>query len=206
MLRRLIQLGCDVNHCSQDDGWSALMAASWQGHLDIVRLLLDHNALIEQHNTNGDRALSCAAFQGHIDVCRLLVKRDAKPSPADQPENRRPLAAAEMFNHPEIAAYLRAVIAAGSYGAYIDRSYNDLYVLRLLVHQGRASIGEDISPEADLNESFARANIREDGSKEKKISELDQDESVVYAMKCFVGIEDGTEKTLLKNIFEWWQI
>ena len=79
-------------------------------------------------------------------------------------------------------------------------------MLRLLVHQGWASIGEDISPEADLNESFARASIRGDGSKEKKISELDQEEKLVYAMKCFVSVEDGTEKTLLKNIFEWWRI
>ena len=52
MLRRLIQLGCDVNHCDQD-GDSALMAAAYKGHLDIVRLLLDHKALIEQQSTNG---------------------------------------------------------------------------------------------------------------------------------------------------------
>ena len=179
MLRRLIQLGCDVNHCSQN-GWSALIMASAQGHLDVVRLLLDHNALTEQQSTNGNRALSCAAYWGHIDICRLLVKRDAKLSPADQPENMRgPLATAVRYNRHETSAYLRAVIAAGSYGAYIDRTYNDLYVLRLLVHQGRAT-------------------IRTRGSRGNPL-----DEKLVYAMKCFVAMEDGTEKTLLKNIFEW---
>ena len=55
----------------------------------------------------------------------------------------------------------------------------------------------------ELKEQFWK-RIREDGSKEKKISELDQDEKLVYAMKCFVAMEGGTEKTLLKNIFEWW--
>ena len=74
MLRRLIQLGCDVNHCDQY-GRSALMVASGMGHLDVVRLLLDHNALIEQQTTGGWRALSIAAGQGHIDICRLLRTR-----------------------------------------------------------------------------------------------------------------------------------
>ena len=101
-------------------------------------------------------------------------------SPADQPEHTRPLAAAEARNNHETAAFLRAVIAAGSYGAYIDRTYNDLYVLRLLVHQGRAS-------------------IRTRGSRGNPL-----DQKIVDAMKCFVGMEDGTEKTLLKNIFEWY--
>ena len=156
------------------------MGASLKGHLDVVRLLLDHKALIEQQNIHGERALSCAAYWGHIDVCRLLVKRDAKLTPADQPEDYRPLFCAEEDNHHEIAAYFRDVIAAGSYGAYIDRTYNDLYVLRLLEHQGRATIRDTGTPENPL------------------------DEKLVYAMKCFVAMEDGTEKTLLKNIFEWW--
>ena len=156
------------------------MGASLMGHLDIVRLLLGHNALIEQQPPNGERALSLAAYKGHIDVCRLLVKRDAKPSPADQPELWRPLACADRNNHHEIAAYLRAVIAAGSYGAYVDRTYNDLYVLRLLEHEGRATIRDAGTPENPL------------------------DDKLVYAMKCFVAMEGGTEKTLLKNIFEWW--
>jgi len=156
------------------------MTASIEGHLDCVRLLLDHNALIEQQTTAGFRALSRAAFGGRIDICRLLVKRGAALNPADQPEYARPLARAEEEDHHEIAAYLRAVIAAGSYGAYIDRTYNDLYVLRLLVHQGRATI-----------------RIR--GSRGNPL-----DEKLVYAMKCFVAMEDGTEKTLLKNIFQWW--
>ena len=156
------------------------MAASINGHLAIVRLLLDHKALIELQHTDGWRALSIAAYEGHIDVCRLLVKRGAELSPADQPEHKRPLAVAEHPKNHEIAAYLRAVIAAGSYGAYIDRTYNDLYVLRLLEHQGRATIRDAGSPENPL------------------------DEKLVNAMKCFVAMEGGTEKTLLKNIFEWW--
>jgi len=178
MLRRLIQLGCDVNHCPQY-GYSALMSASDGGHIDAVRLLLDHNALTEQQNAFGNRALSLAASYGHIDVCRLLVKHGAELSPADQPEDKHPLVLAELTNNHEIAAYLRAVIAAGSYGAYIDRTYNDLYVLRLLVHQGRATIRETTPSHSP-------------------------DHRLVYAMKCFVAMEGGTEKTLLKNIFEWW--
>ena len=126
------------------------------------------------------RALSWAAYKGYIDVCRLLATRGAELSPADQPEDYRPLASAENNNNPEIAAYLRAVIEAGSYGAYIDRTYNDLYVLRLLEHQGRATIRDSGTPENPL------------------------DDKLVYAMKCFVAMEDGTEQTLLKNIFEWY--
>ena len=64
---------------------------------------------------------------------------------------------------------------------YIDRTFNDLYVLRLLVHQGRAGI-RDAFP----------------------CTPTSPDAKTVYAMKCFVAMEDGTEQTLLKNIFKWW--
>ena len=70
MLRRLIQLGCDVNHCDENGDGALIMVSSWTGPLDCVRLLLDHNALIEQQGSGGFRALSFAALQGHIGICR----------------------------------------------------------------------------------------------------------------------------------------
>ena len=50
------------------------MIAAEQGHVEVVRLLLDAGADINLASNNGLTASMLAADQGHVEVARLLVE------------------------------------------------------------------------------------------------------------------------------------
>jgi ankyrin repeat protein len=56
---------------------SALIHAADEGHVDIVSLLLDRGARIDQTAKFGDNALHHASANGHQEVVKLLVARGA---------------------------------------------------------------------------------------------------------------------------------
>ncbi|XP_052080487.1 uncharacterized protein LOC127718484 [Mytilus californianus] len=51
------------------------MWASWYGHLEVIRHLLDHGSNIDTQNINGFSALLLAALSGHLEVVQLLIER-----------------------------------------------------------------------------------------------------------------------------------
>ncbi len=70
----LARQGVDVN-MTEMNGGTALIAASQQGHVEVVRLLLAHQD-VEVNKTllqNGATALIAASQQGHVEVVRLLL-------------------------------------------------------------------------------------------------------------------------------------
>ncbi|KAH9985049.1 ankyrin repeat-containing domain protein, partial [Russula compacta] len=73
----IIARGGDVNVKCGYHG-TPLHAASYHGHLDTVRLLLDHGAVVNvtRHGRKGTPL--CAAYDGgHLEVMRLLLERGA---------------------------------------------------------------------------------------------------------------------------------
>ena len=65
--------------CSSDlDGYTSLMAASFDGHLEIVRELCVRGANVNAARTdNGFTSLMRASQRGHLEVVRLLLERGA---------------------------------------------------------------------------------------------------------------------------------
>uniref|UniRef100_A0A183SJT3 ANK_REP_REGION domain-containing protein n=1 Tax=Schistocephalus solidus TaxID=70667 RepID=A0A183SJT3_SCHSO len=59
------------------NGLNALHLASKEGHLAVVRLLLDHNAVIDAKTKKGNTALHIASLAGRTDIVQLLVDRGA---------------------------------------------------------------------------------------------------------------------------------
>jgi len=52
-----------------------LQEASRRGHLDIVALVLDHDANVDSYDDeNGDTPLSWASLEGELDVIRVLLR------------------------------------------------------------------------------------------------------------------------------------
>lgn len=69
----LLSYGADVNLVGPD-GRSALRAASWAGHEEIVQRLLDAGANVNQQDAEGRSSLIAAAYMGHVGVVEILAQ------------------------------------------------------------------------------------------------------------------------------------
>uniref|UniRef100_A0A8C4NMJ7 Kinase D-interacting substrate 220a n=1 Tax=Eptatretus burgeri TaxID=7764 RepID=A0A8C4NMJ7_EPTBU len=75
VVREMLKRGADCN-MEDDDNWTALISAAKEGHLDIVRELINC-ADIEHKEMGGWTALTWVAYKGHTDVARLLLEHNA---------------------------------------------------------------------------------------------------------------------------------
>ena len=58
-------------------GNTPLMYACAGGHEDVVQMLLESHANVEDHNENGHTPLMEAASAGHVGVAKILLKNGA---------------------------------------------------------------------------------------------------------------------------------
>ncbi|KAI1440881.1 ankyrin repeat-containing domain protein [Annulohypoxylon stygium] len=75
-LKILLILEADINAPDERHNWNALQAASYQGHIDIVKFLLKNWADINAEGLYGS-ALQAASYRGHTEVVRFLLKEGA---------------------------------------------------------------------------------------------------------------------------------
>lgn len=68
--------GIEIN-VTDEHGQTALMLAADQGHIDTVKVLLQHRPLLDLQNKLGATALMFASFNGHLEVVTELLKAGA---------------------------------------------------------------------------------------------------------------------------------
>ena len=91
-----------------------LLLASQNGHAEVARLLIEHNADMEAQDDNRFTSLLLASGGGHVEVARALLDRGADME-AQNDDKRTPLLLALEGGHLEVA---RALINRGAdYGA-----------------------------------------------------------------------------------------
>lgn len=73
--QQLIDKGADVNK----PGWAPLHYAATHGHLEVMSLLLDHDAYIDAASPNGTTPLMMAAHYGTPAAVKLLLEAGADP-------------------------------------------------------------------------------------------------------------------------------
>ena len=114
VLRCLVENGADVNGTS-DDGFTALMIASYFGQLDAVNFLIKHGAGVHHKDNLGYTALHHAVTHdlGSCELLSCLIKNGVNVN-ARANDNRTPLMIASENNH------LNAVIFLTDHGANID--------------------------------------------------------------------------------------
>jgi ankyrin repeat protein len=56
----------------------ALQAASYKGHGEVVRMLLDASAHVNAETRYFGTALQAASLHGHVDVVRMLLDAGAR--------------------------------------------------------------------------------------------------------------------------------
>lgn len=106
LVRQLLALQAEINQ----PGWTALHYAATSGHLDIIKLLLEHHAYIDAESPNKTTPLMMASRSGKTDVLQLLLYEGADVTL----KNALGLTAidfAELAEQRENAALLRETIA-----------------------------------------------------------------------------------------------
>ena len=66
----LLANGAKVNVRERTEGFTALMFAAAEGHIDVVRLLLNHDADRTLKDVDGDTAADFAGKNGHTEVVK----------------------------------------------------------------------------------------------------------------------------------------
>lgn len=72
----LLENGADPNAVDSDEHFSAVMHAAAEGHLEVVRILIDHGADHTLKDIDGDDAASFARQNGHSQVVEYLEGLD----------------------------------------------------------------------------------------------------------------------------------
>lgn len=116
----LLSKGANVHACNKNFA-TPLHAAADQGHLAIVKLLIQHKANVDAQTLRGDTPLHLAAYRGHSDVMRALVTSGADASLLN---NHQVTAETEArtARHTEAADYLRSVATEQNSYIYSDES------------------------------------------------------------------------------------
>ncbi|KAJ7059432.1 hypothetical protein C8F01DRAFT_1370371 [Mycena amicta] len=132
------------------DYGNALQAASDGGHLDVVRLLLEHGADVNMQGGHYGNALQAASHSGHLDVVRLLLEHGADVN-MQGGHYGNALQAASHSGHLDVVRLLLEHGAdvnaqGGHYGNALRRHYGNalqaasagghLDVVRLLLEHG----------------------------------------------------------------------
>ncbi|KAK8745172.1 hypothetical protein OTU49_000493 [Cherax quadricarinatus] len=76
-----------------------------QGHTEMVALLIEFGADVNQTNSEGVTALGLVSAQGHCDVVRLLVQAGASLTSKDR-QNHTPMVQAAAAGHLNVVGYL----------------------------------------------------------------------------------------------------
>jgi hypothetical protein len=79
LVKALIELGADINRKGGTFGGAPINEAASQGHLEVVKYLLNHQA--ELDTTEPERnPLFGAIFNGNIEIVKLLVSAGMDPT------------------------------------------------------------------------------------------------------------------------------
>ncbi len=107
----------EVRDVSEADetGCTALILASQNGHVELVRLLLAHPDVGVNKTTkaDGDTALFIASYNGHVKVVRLLLAHPDVEASRTSTDGRSALCVASQRGHGAIVSLLVAHHAHG---------------------------------------------------------------------------------------------
>jgi ankyrin repeat protein len=140
VLETLMTQGADVNLQSvlevprlKKAGVNALMGASMNGNLEVVRLLLAGDARLNQQDAQGQTALMHASQAGFSQIADLLLSKGANTEIKDQ-FGRTALTVATIYGHYDVVCLL---VAAGA-----DVYTKDIHNMKPIVYASALDRGE----------------------------------------------------------------
>ena len=98
---------CNKDHGTTDDGTTPLFVAAQQGHLEVVRFLVESGADKDQGTTHdGTTPLFIAAQHGHLEVVRFLVESGGDKDQGTTEDGATPFCIAAQQWQFEIVRFL----------------------------------------------------------------------------------------------------
>lgn len=86
LIEEAVNQNVDLNQAVDQSGRTPLMLASFNGHSDVVKILLEHGADPKKTDSQGQTALSFAASGPYPHTVELLLKNGADPNYKDPNE------------------------------------------------------------------------------------------------------------------------
>ena len=156
VVTQLIKNGASINAKDQD-GLTPLHYAAANGHLDIVKILLEHSAdidLVDDHIMDGTKlnrtALHRSICFGHKEVASLIIERGADVNQRDA-DGFAPLDMAILEDQGDIAetliqngADINAADGIGYTALHFAIEDNDIKLVNLLIkHGANVNVGDN---------------------------------------------------------------
>ncbi len=100
-LQGLFDKGFDAPNIRDGKGNTLLMLSSYNGQLEMTKVLLKNGSDPQIANDMGQIPLAGAAFKGNLEMVKLLIEHGADVN-AQMPDGKTPLMFAAMFDRVEI--------------------------------------------------------------------------------------------------------
>ena len=113
-------------------GNTPLMYACAGGHEDVVQMLLEAHANVEDHNENGHTPLMEAASAGHVGVAKILLKNGAGINTHSNEFKESALTLACYKGHLEMVRFYKTVLYCVTMIYFYF--YKSLYLHRVLTN------------------------------------------------------------------------
>jgi len=131
----------DIN-ATNKKGATALILASYAGHINIVQFLIDEGAKVNAHTDNGISALWIASYEGYLDIVKFLVTQGADLNVKEN-NGATALMASSQTGHLSVLHFLvsqgadvNAHANNGITALWIASSQGHIDIVKFLVTQG----------------------------------------------------------------------
>eukprot|EP01132_Coremiostelium_polycephalum_P008008 gene8008-9853_t len=146
-LKKMILSGTDMNYQCKKRGWTPMMLAAQQGHIEILDLLLElKNIDCNIQSSEGNTALFIACSHSRRDIVRNLLSRGANPNIVNK-QGVSPLMMASALGDQEIVLLLlqsNSNINITDQKGYTALMYSQIYGYKSPEYDGKKISGEMI--------------------------------------------------------------